>query len=329
MGLTWQMALIPAAGLGSWLAVGRVLGWLRRRAILDRPNARSAHSVPVPRGGGLGLMAALLPALAVLWLSREPASWHAWGVSAGVLLLAAISWVDDRRSLHALPRLLAHGLAALIAVLALPADALIVQGLLPLWADRAFGLLALVYFINIFNFMDGIDGISGVEALSVGVGAAIVAWIDALAGGPIEGLILAAAALGWLAWNWQPARLFLGDVGSVPLGFLLGWLLLRLAAEGAWVAALALPAYYLADATLTLARRVLRGEKPWEAHREHAYQRATQRGLSHAQVCRLIVACNAGLVALAVLGERVHWAIGVFGAAALALGFTAWLRGKA
>lgn len=319
------MLLIPAAGLGCWLAVGRALRWLRQRAILDRPNARSAHSVPVPRGGGLGLMAALLPALFVLWLSREPGSWNAYAVSAAALLLAAISWRDDRRTLGALPRLVAHIIAALVAVLALPAEALILQGLAPLWADRVFGLLALVYFLNIFNFMDGIDGISGVEALSIGLGAALLGWV-ALRADPVEGLVIAAVALGWLMWNWHPARLFLGDVGSVPLGFLLGWLLLRLAAEGAWVAALALPAYYLADATLTLARRTLRGDRPWEAHREHAYQRATQRGLSHAKVCRLILLCNAGLIALAVAGEQAHWAIGLLGAAALAVGFTAWLR---
>ena len=321
------MVLIPATGLGCWLAVGRVLRWLRRRAILDRPNARSAHSVPIPRGGGIGLMLALLPALAVLWLSRDPGSWHAYAVSAAVLLLAAVSWHDDRRTLGALPRLLAHALAALIAVLALPADALILQGLAPLWADRLFGLLALVYFINIFNFMDGIDGISGVETLAIGLGAALVGWLGpTLSTDPVEALVIAAAALGWLMWNWHPARLFLGDVGSVPLGFLLGWLLIRMAADGAWIAALALPAYYLADATLTLVRRVLRGEKPWEAHREHAYQRAVQRGLGHAQVCLRILACNAGLIAIALLAERVHWAIGVAGAPVLAFGFTAYLR---
>jgi UDP-N-acetylmuramyl pentapeptide phosphotransferase/UDP-N-acetylglucosamine-1-phosphate transferase len=233
---TWQIVLIPAAGIGCWLAVGRVLGWLRRQAILDRPNARSSHSVPVPRGGGIGLIGAVLPALAILWLTKDPAGWSTWGLVAAVLLLAAISWLDDRRNLRALPRLLAHLLAALIAMLALPGDALIAQGLVPLWADRLFGLLALVYFVNTFNFMDGIDGISGIEALSVGLGAALVAGLNGTAVAPEEGLILMAAALGWLAWNWHPARLFLGDVGSVPLGFLIGWLLLRLAADGAWVA---------------------------------------------------------------------------------------------
>ncbi|MEZ5668049.1 MAG: glycosyltransferase family 4 protein [Alphaproteobacteria bacterium] len=327
MDWSWYLLLVPAAGVASWLAVGRVLAWLRRRAIMDRPNARSSHTVPVPRGGGIGLMLALLPALAILWIGRDPAAWGGYAVVVAAAILAAVSWLDDTRTLSAWPRLAAHILAAAIAVMSLPAGALVAQGLLPLWADRIAAGLAVVYFINIFNFMDGIDGISGVETLSIGIGTALTAWVFGPVGSePLEGLILAAAALGWLAWNWHPARLFLGDVGSVPLGFLLGWMLVRLAADGAWVAALVLPAYYLTDATLTLARRTLRGEKPWQAHREHAYQRAHQRGLDHARVCVLILGCNAGLVGLALAGEAVHWAIGIAGAALLGLGFTIYLR---
>lgn len=329
MAWAWHLALVPLAGLVSWLAVGRVLLWLRRRAILDTPNARSAHSVPIPRGGGLGLMIALLPALGALWLTQQAPTWAPIGVLCAALILVAISWRDDRHTLGALPRLVTHVLAAAIAMLALPADAHILQGLVPLWADRVFGGLALVYFINIFNFMDGIDGISGVETLSVGAGAALVAWLGHSPSiAPAEGLILAAVAVGWLRWNWHPAKLFLGDVGSVPLGFLLGWLLLRLAAGGAWAAALVIPAYYLGDASLTLLRRTLRGEKPWEAHREHVYQRATQRGLSHQQVCLSILLCNLGLIALALAGEQWHWAIGLAGGGALTIGFTAFLYGR-
>ena len=322
--------LIPVAGLACWFAVGRVLGWLSARAILDRPNARSAHTVPVPRGGGIGLMAALVPALSVLWVSQAGGDWRHLAVIAAVAILALISWVDDTRSLSAWPRLAAHCLAATIAVLALPSQALVAQGLLPIWADRLLAGLAIVYFINIFNFMDGIDGISGVETLTIGLGATLIAVLGTSAlYSPVEGLILAAVATGWLIWNWQPARLFLGDVGSVPLGFLLAWLLIRMAAEGAWIAALALPAYYLADASLTLAHRTMRGQKPWNAHREHAYQRAHQRGLSHGQVCLLIVACNLCLLALVMAGTWVHWSIAVIGAPLVACGFTIYFRAGA
>ncbi len=116
----------------------------------------------------------------------------------------------------------------------------------------------------------------------------------------IYGLALLAGALGFLWWNWHPARIFLGDVGSVPLGFLIGWLLLVLAKNGHWQAALILPLYYLADATITLIRRALRGEKVWQAHREHFYQQAVRRGLSHADVVRHVLALNLVLVLLAV-----------------------------
>jgi len=323
----WTYLLAPAAGIVCWLAVGRVLAWLHHRVILDEPNERSSHAVAVPRGGGIGVMAGLLPALAVLWISAGPGAWSTYGVLAAALLLALISWRDDRHTLGAAPRLVAHVAAAAVAALALPDGALVLQGLLPLWADRLVAGLVLVYFLNIFNFMDGIDGITGVETLAIGLGAALLAWLGTTAVAPAEGLILAAVALAWLVWNWHPARLFLGDVGSVPLGFLIGWLLLRLAADGAWIASLALPAYYLADATLTLARRTLRGDKPWEAHREHAYQRATQRGLGHHRVSLWIAACNAGLIALALAAETVHWAIGLFAAPMLAFACVIFLRG--
>ena len=118
-------------------------------------------------------------------------------------------------------------------------------------------------------------------------------------GTPILAAAVAGAALGFLAWNWQPAKLFLGDVGSVPLGFLLAWLLLSLAAHGHWAAALILPGYFLADASWTLARRALRGAPVWRAHREHIYQQAVQAGASHAQVSGAVAVANLALVGCA------------------------------
>jgi len=148
--------------------------------------------------------------------------------------------------------------------------------------------------------MDGIDGIAGVEAIGIGIGiyAIGVVFMPAAAGYG-QALAVAAAMAGFLLWNWHPARIFLGDVGSIPLGFLLGWLLLDLAARGLWQAALILPLYYLADASLTLVRRLLRGAVIWRAHREHCYQIAVQRGRSHATVARAIALANAVLVGLA------------------------------
>ena len=142
----------------------------------------------------------------------------------------------------------------------------------------------------------------GNRGVALIAGLAGLMGLAGLAGAPLlPALLLVAVAVGFLPWNWHPARIFLGDVGSVPPGFMLGWLLLDLAGRGAWAAALILPAYFLADATWTLARRALRGEAIWRAHREHFYQRAVHGGLSHAAAVRAVLACNAALVSCAAL----------------------------
>jgi UDP-N-acetylmuramyl pentapeptide phosphotransferase/UDP-N-acetylglucosamine-1-phosphate transferase len=184
----------------------------------------------------------------------------------------------------------------------LPSETLHFQGLLPLWADRLVAALAWLWFLNLFNFMDGIDGISGVEAAAVGIGVAVLASFAGLGGSFVPaGASIAGVAVGFLLLNWHPAKVFLGDAGSVPLGLMLGWLLLELAARGLWEPALIIALYYLADATITLARRALRGERVWQAHREHFYQRAVARGLMHAQVSTLVGATDILLIGAAVL----------------------------
>ncbi|MBT5752563.1 MAG: UDP-N-acetylmuramyl pentapeptide phosphotransferase, partial [Rhodospirillaceae bacterium] len=153
---------------------------------------------------------------------------------------------------------------------------------------------------NLFNFMDGIDGITGIEASTIGAGLFLLALFSGTDPGiGIFGLTITAAALGFLWWNWPPARIFIGDVGSAPLGFLLGWLLLGLAISGAWAAALILPLAYLTDATWTLLRRLIRGEKVWQAHAQHFYQRALGLGMRHSDVARFFLITDLGLVALA------------------------------
>ena len=292
--------LLPVASftlsLGATRAAMPLLG---RLAMIDRPGPRSSHAAPVVRGGGIGLLTGLLPSWVVASvLPGGVASATYLTLLAAAAALAAISFLDDRKSLPAAPRLAAQ-LVAVTAVLAqLPAGDLVFQGLLPPLADHLLAGLAWLWFINLFNFMDGIDGISGVEAAAIGLGTALAAW---LAGTYQEigcGLALAGAAAGFLVWNWHPARIFLGDVGSIPLGLVSGWLLLRLAIDGAWAPALILPSYYLADATLTLAKRLARGEKIWQAHRSHFYQRAVQAGLRHDQVARRVAETNVMLILL-------------------------------
>lgn len=314
------------------LAVALLLWPLRwilvRRAVLDRPNERSSHAVPTPRGGGL----VLVPVLLLLWsglLRHEVLPGHPGMVLLAALVLLLVSFLDDLRGLPAGLRFALHLLAVVAGLLALPADWTLTQGLLPRWADLVLAGFAWLWLTELTNFMDGIDGISGVELGSVAFGLVLLAALGLLAPGQgLAALLLLAAVLGFLAWNWSPAAIFLGDVGSVPLGFLAGWLLLLACGQGLWPVALILPAYYWADATLTLLKRLARGEKVWRAHRSHFYQQALA-SLTHGQVSGAILLANLGLVAAAVIAAEGRVWAGLGLAALLVAGLLLWLARRA
>ena len=182
--------------------------------------------------------------------------------------------------------------------------------MLPPLVDLGLAVIILVWLINLFNFMDGIDGISGVEAVIIGVGILAAGLVtNRLGGTEYLGLLAAVAGLGFLSWNWPPARIFLGDVGSTPLGFLLGWLLINGAAQGLWLSALILPLYYLADSGLTLMRRLMRGENIAQAHRFHFYQKAVQNGRSHAQVSAAVLGLGLVLIGHAAIAAKFDTAV--------------------
>ncbi len=325
--MSWGLfpAFAIAALAAAWAGTGAVLRVLERRAILDHPNERSSHAVPTPRGGGLAVIAVTLAAWFGIAALAGTLGLY-WPALAAALALAAVSWADDLRDIGPAPRLAAQAAAVAAGLFALPGAGPVFQGLLPPALDTLAAGLVWLWFVNLFNFMDGIDGISGAETASIGVGLCLVALIGGWAGEvALYALTAASAAVGFLAWNWPPARIFLGDVGSVPLGYMTGWLLLGAAAEGYWAAALLLPLYYLADATLTLARRLARGERVWRAHREHFYQRAVRRGLDHGAVVHVVLATNAvlGACALFSLAGPVAAAIGL-AVGALTVGAALW-----
>lgn len=312
------IAACAATALAAWAATAGLRRLLLRWGVFDAPNPRSSHAVAKPRGGGLAVVLVVAGAwLALAAVAGAPGAAGAGPVLALALALAAVSFFDDVRGLPALPRLAAQVAAVAAGLVVLDAGP-VFQGWLPLWLDRLLAGLAWLWFVNLFNFMDGIDGISGVETISIGAGLALVGavagWSPAQIGPP---LVLAAAAAGFLVLNWAPSRVFLGDAGSIALGFLLGWLLLQTAAAGLWAPALILPGYYLADATLTLLRRLARGERVWRAHRQHAYQRAVDAGRSHAEVCVWIALANAGLLAGALLAVAVSPPLGLIVAGAV------------
>ena len=256
----------------------------------------------------------MIGAVLVVWLGltaagRLPVSLLL--VVAAALGLAAVSWLDDLRGLSPVARLVAQLAAVGFGIEALPSHT-VFQGWLPSVLDDAAVALIWIWFVNLFNFMDGIDGLAASEAATIALGLVLIAPMSDTAS---VAAAIAAASIGFLGWNWAPAKIFLGDVGSVPLGFLLGFLLLGAAARGAWAPALILPLYFLADATITLLRRLLRGERVWQAHREHFYQRAVQAGLGHAAVVGRVILADLLLIGCAWAAQQ-GWGVAALGAAA-------------
>lgn len=295
-----------ATGSAAAIALWAALRWLRARQVLDMPNARSSHVRPTPRGGGLGVV----PVLILAWAAcgaRDGMDALAL-VLAGAAGLAALSFLDDLKGLSRRLRLAAQVAAVAVALPWVAETGPVFQGILPVWADWALSGFLLLAFVNFFNFMDGIDGISGVTAGTIGLGFALAALVAVPAAPAFLGLSVLAVSVAFLAFNWPPARLFLGDVGSVPLGYLTGLLCLQLAAQGAWAAAILLPSYYLADAGLTLLDRLRRGQRIFEAHREHFYQRAARGVGAHAPVAGAVALGGAGLIAAALWSLWRPWA---------------------
>jgi UDP-N-acetylmuramyl pentapeptide phosphotransferase/UDP-N-acetylglucosamine-1-phosphate transferase len=315
---TLLAAVSAGAALIACLGARVLIPLLRRAAVLDHPNERSSHVAPTPRGGGIAVVAAIL----VAWLAVvavDVVGPRILVICFGAGLLAAISWIDDLGGLSLWVRLMAQFVAVGLGLLsALPEGGPLFRGWLPPGLDAVAAALLWVWFINLFNFMDGIDGLAGSEAAAIGIGLVLYATVGISRDPGLAALsaAIAAAALGFLVWNWAPARIFLGDVGSVPLGYLLGFLLLGVTADGGWKIALILPLYFFADATLTLLRRLFRGERVWLPHRQHFYQRAVQRGLGHADVVYRVIAADVLLVGCGWAAEN-GWGIGAVGAAAV------------
>lgn len=286
-GLTGWLALhFALAFAGTWLARRYALG----RSLVDEPGERRSHSVPTPRGGGIAIALALLAALAAL-MARAPQWTPLLGpVGAGLVLVAAVGWIDDHRPLPPWLRLIVHALAA--ALLALGC---IVAGAGPAAALAAF-VLALV-LVNVWNFMDGIDGLAATQAAL----AAAAFAVAAPAGGVAWwlGWALCAACLGFAPFNFPRARIFLGDVGSGALGYLLAALAaLALRGEPARAWALLPLSAFLVDAALTLGTRIVRGERWWIPHVQHLYQRLARRWRDHRKVTLVYAAWTLAAVAL-------------------------------
>jgi UDP-N-acetylmuramyl pentapeptide phosphotransferase/UDP-N-acetylglucosamine-1-phosphate transferase len=317
----WLAILVVAASIAlSGALIALLQPWLRCVA-LARPNARSSHKQATPQGGGIAVILATVVvsgiALAVTQSGHAVAGEMAL-VFAAAILLAVVGGLDDVRNLPVLPRLLAQSLAVAMTVAALHWSGVRIAPILPVPIELALLFVAAMWFVNLFNFMDGVDWMAVAETVPVTTALAILSLADEMPPSiTVTALALLGAMIGFAPFNKPVARLFLGDVGSLPIGLLLFWLLAVLAATHP-AAAILLPLYYVADATLTLLQRAWRRERIWEAHRAHYYQRAVDGGMPVPTVIARVFALNLALGLLAVMSAI--WVSPLVSAVTVAIG---------
>jgi len=289
-----QVLMFLVAALAGIALTGGIRWLALRHRLLDFPNPRSAHATPVPLGGGAAIVM-ILCAWLVLMPFGDGASFV---VALSGAAVAAIGFIDDSRTVSKWRRLVVHGAATALLIhetrhlgpLQIPG----LPAVIPV--QELCTLIALMWLLNLYNFMDGIDGLAAVEAVTVSLGLTACIYLGRYPAPDVllACLVTAGASLGFLVWNWPPARIFMGDVGSGFLGFLLGALALVAHRETGltpWVPAILL-AVFVTDASITLLRRMIRGERWYESHRLHAYQWMSRRFGSHRPVTLIVLAVN-------------------------------------
>jgi UDP-N-acetylmuramyl pentapeptide phosphotransferase/UDP-N-acetylglucosamine-1-phosphate transferase len=285
--------------------VSAVVTWaiqpLLLRYALARPNARSSHRIPTPQGAGIAVIGATLVVAGAIIAGTGSAELKIPGVVfAATLFIAVVGAADDIKSIPVIARLILQALAV-SAVLFTLSDDLRMFPAFPVWIERGLLLLAGLWFVNLVNFMDGLDWMTVAEVVPITAALVVLGSLGELpASATIVAAAMGGAMVGFAPFNRPVAKVFLGDVGSLPIGLLLGWCLLELVQRQHTMAALLLPLYYLSDATVTLLRRLVRRERFWSAHRSHFYQRATDNGFSVLGVVSRVFALNLALAALAV-----------------------------
>lgn len=275
-----------------WIVLTLVSAWsltlyLRRyalkKSILDIPNERSSHSVVTPRGGGLAIVITFIINLLLLYFLHYLSLRVTAGIGIASLLIAVTGFIDDRNPIHSKARLIIHFLAAIWIVAWLgkiPPVTVFSYSIDLKWFTSVIAIVYLVWLLNLYNFMDGIDGIASIEAITVCLsGGLILLLVSPHHHFWLLPILLAVAVLGFLVWNWPPAKIFMGDVGSAFLGISIGGISLFSMDFGSqliwsWVILLAV---FIIDATVTLIRRLLRGDSFDQAHRNHAYQYASRK----------------------------------------------------
>ncbi len=305
-GEVYFLILIVISFFISFFLTAKVRNYALKKSILDIPNERSSHIVPTPRGGGLAVVVSFLFSFALL-AGMDVISLNVFlALFGGGFLVAFLGWLDDKYSLSSSTRLLVQFAAAIWGLYCLNGFQAINIGFSVIelgWFGNILAVVGIVWIINLYNFMDGIDGIAGTQALMV---AAFGGWLLLVVGSmelAILCFLLAASVAGFLIWNWEPAKIFMGDVGSVFLGYIFAMLAIVCESQGSiplviWMVILGV---FIIDATLTLIRRIIQGEEWGKPHRTHVYQLAVQYGFKHKQVVIGVALINIILFTLAYL----------------------------
>lgn len=305
MGQTFRIISVLALFFGTWAITGLVRRYALRKGVLDIPNHRSSHSVTTPRGGGLSFVLVFNVFVLIYSVTAHVSLHMVIGLIGAGVIIAVLGWFDDRKNLSAGFRFAVHIIAAIWAVSWIGGLQEISIGCRTLrlgFAGSILAVVGIVWSINLYNFMDGIDGFSGAEAVTV---ATFGGLLSLLANNLLLAhfsFALAISVGGFLIWNWPPAKIFMGDVGSCFLGLTFAYLALFSEKTGGapLIVWLILLSVFIADATLTVIRRQMSGEKWYEAHRSHVYQLAVQAGYSHKEVTVKVIFMNAclGVIAL-------------------------------
>jgi UDP-N-acetylmuramyl pentapeptide phosphotransferase/UDP-N-acetylglucosamine-1-phosphate transferase len=303
--ITNWIFLAAVSAIASWILIAAIRPWLTAHG-MAHPNERSSHAQSTPQGAGIAvvLVALLAGGSAVQLYSSVPVgvSTHLVLVATAALAILGVGCLDDIYELPIFPRFAVQAAAIAAVVLSLPAEFRILPDILSLVAERSLIAIGGLWFLNLYNFMDGVDLIAATETMAIALCVTVTAalgmapnWMGWAAAA------LAGATLGFVPWNWPPARIFLGNSGSLAIGFLIGVLLLHLAAARGPAAALIIPLYFIMDATITLVRRMVRREAFWLGHKTHFYQRALQNGWSVRRIVTVVTVLNAILIGLAVV----------------------------
>jgi len=274
--------------------------YLTKKSIMDIPNNRSMHKIPVPRGGGLAVMMIIIAGM--LYYMPNPF------LIISIAILMMISWIDDRKNISSSIRLISHLIAAFIGSFAFDDHMFFMNDIIPFWANRLIIVICWAWIMNLYNFMDGIDGITATQTITNMFGFALLISLFNIDFVGIElSIVIMGACYGFLILNWHPAKIFMGDVGSIPLGFIMGFFIFKLAFLGYAIPALLIPLYYLMDSGITITKRALQGKKIWLPHKEHFYQKATEKRKNPKPIVFYILIANLCLTITALISVPNPW----------------------